>query len=186
MRSSVLHRVLSLMILAAVPPGAAAGQSVAEPGAVTATPFLNVSFGTNAPGGSLGIGAGIGYDLTSNLGVEGEFGHLFDVAGDDDALDWSVTTVTVNAVYHFDVRHVTPYATAGLGLERSSVDIKVPDPLALVVPSSTEVVWNFGGGAKYRVRDRMLARADLRRFQANDAAPDFWRLYGGLTVTLSR
>jgi hypothetical protein len=62
----------------------------------------------------------------------------------------------------------------------------VPDPLALYVPSSTEIVWNFGGGAKYKLSERMIVRADLRRFQANDSAPDFWRLYGGLTFTLSR
>ena len=27
---------------------------------------------------------------------------------------------------------------------------------------------------------------DLRRFEANDRAPDYWRLYAGLTFTLSR
>jgi hypothetical protein len=32
----------------------------------------------------------------------------------------------------------------------------------------------------------MFARADLRRFQANDAAPDYWRVYGGVTFLLRR
>jgi opacity protein-like surface antigen len=187
MRSSVLHRVFSLTILAlTVFPKGAGAQSIAEPGTLTATPFLNIAFGTNTDSGSLGIGAAIGYDFTANLGFEGEFGHLFDVAGNNDNIDWAVTTFTANAVYHFDVINVTPYATAGLGIERSSVDVKVPDPLALYVPSSTEIVWNFGGGAKYKLSERMIVRADLRRFQANDSAPDFWRLYGGLTFTLSR
>jgi opacity protein-like surface antigen len=185
MRSSVLRLVLfHTIVIGAVAPGRAAAQSVAEPRTWTATPFLNASFGTNAPGGSLGLGAAVGYDVTANLGFEGEFGHLFDVAGDTDNIDWAVTTFTANAIYHFDVLRVTPYATVGLGLERSSVDVKVPDPLALVQPSSTEIVWNFGGGAKYKLSDRMLVRADLRRFQANDSAPDFWRLYGGLTFRL--
>lgn len=187
MRSSVLHQVLCLTIVTGVlSPSSAFAQSVAEPGAWTATPFLNVSFGTNAPNGSLGIGAGLGYDLTANIGFEGEFGHLFDVAGDNDDIDWKVTTFSANALYHFDVINATPYVTAGLGLERSSVDVKVPDPVALVQPSSTEVVWNFGGGAKYKLSDRMLVRADLRRFQANDLAPDFWRVYGGLTFWIRR
>ena len=187
MRSNVLQRVVFLGVLTGVfAPSPASAQSVAEPGTWTATPFLNFAFGSTAPSGSLGLGAGIGYDLTSSLGVEGEFGHLFDVAGDNDNIDWAVTTFTANAVYHFDVINVTPYATAGIGIERSSVDVKVPDPLALVQPSSTEVVWNVGGGAKYKLTDRMLVRADLRRFQANDLAPDFWRLYGGLTFWLSR
>lgn len=187
MRSSVLQRVLFLSIVTGVfSPSPTFAQSVAEPGTWTATPFLNVSFGTNAPNGSLGLGVGVGYDLTSNLGFEGELGHLFDVAGDNDNIDWAVTTFTANVVYHFDVVRVTPYATAGLGVERSSVDVKVPDPVALVQPSSTEIVWNVGGGAKYRLSDRILARADLRRFQANDLAPDFWRLYGGLTFWITR
>lgn len=187
MRSSVLYRVLVLSISTGVfSSSSALAQSVAEPRTWTATPFLDVSFGTNAPGGSPGIGAGLGYDFTSNLGVEGEVGHQFDVAGDNHDIDWSVSTFSANVLYHFDVLHVTPYATAGFGVERSSVDVKNPDPLALYQPSSTEVVWNFGGGAKYRLNDRMLVRADLRRFEATDLAPDFWRFYGGLTFWIRR
>ena len=185
MRSSVLQATLFLTIAAfTIAPAPARAQSIAEPDTWTVTPFLGFSFGEDA--GSLALGAAIAYDFTTNLGVEGEFGHLFDVAGDDANVDWSATTVTANAIYHFDVLHVTPYATAGLGFERSSVDVINPDPLVLVVPSSTEVVWNFGGGAKYRLNNRWIVRADLRRFQANDVAPDFWRLYGGVTFRLRR
>jgi opacity protein-like surface antigen len=132
------------------------------------------------------VGAAVGYDFTANLGVEGELAYLFDVAGDDNNIDRSVTSFNANVVYHFDVRRVTPYATAGLGFERDSVDVRNPDPLALYAPSSTEVAFNFGGGAKYRVTDRLIARADLRRFEANDSAPDYWRLYGGLTFVWRR
>jgi opacity protein-like surface antigen len=185
MRSSVLQAALFLTIAAfAIAPAPARAQSIAEPDTWTVTPLLGFSFGTNALGGSLGLGAGIAYDWTANLGFEGEFGHLFDVAGDTNEIDWSVTTFSGNAVYHFDVLHVTPYATAGLGVERSGVDVQVPNPVALVPPSSTEIMWNFGGGAKYKLNNRMIVRADLRRFQANDDAPDFWRLYGGMTFTL--
>ena len=187
MHSNVFQRLLGVTILASViSPPSALGQSVAEPGTWVATPFLNVAFDTNAPGGSLGLGAGIGYDFTENIGFEGEINHLFDVSGDDHNVDWSVTTFSANAVYHFNVVRFTPYATAGLGVERSSVDVNDPDPLALYVPSSTEVVWNFGGGIKYRLPNGMIVRGDLRRFQANDIAPDFWRLYGGLTFFVRR
>jgi hypothetical protein len=48
------------------------------------------------------------------------------------------------------------------------------------------VAFNFGGGVKYPINDRLLARADVRRFQANDQAPDYWRLYGGLTWVVKR
>jgi hypothetical protein len=76
-----------------------------------------------------------------------------------------------------------------MGVERSNYSLKNLDPLALSLifdPSSTEVAINFGGGVKYPLRDRFIARADLRRFQANDLAPDFWRLYGGVTFILTR
>ena len=185
MRSSVLQAALFLTIAAfAIAPSPVRAQSIAEPDTWTVTPFLGFSFGLHHD--SVGIGAAIGYDFTANLGVEGEFGHLFDVAADDADLDWSATTFSANAVYHFDVVRVTPYATAGLGLERSSVDVKVPDPLAAPPSSSTEIVWNFGGGAKYKMNDRWTVRGDLRWFQANDDAPDFWRLYGGVTFGLRR
>ena len=165
-------------------PGPAAAQSLAEPRTWSVTPFLNTSVGIGNPGEdeSSGLGVAVAYDWTSNLGFEAEIGHLFDIAGEDANVDWSISTFSANVVYHFDVRRVTPYATFGLGFERSSHDIKNPDPLALYADlSATEVMVNFGAGAKYPIDDRWVVRVDLRRFQANDIAPDFWRLYGGLT-----
>jgi opacity protein-like surface antigen len=176
--------VLAMVFLS---PAASRAQSVAEPKTWTVTPFLSTSFGISRDrGSSLGLGAAIGYDLTANLGFETELGYVFDIAGENANTDWSLTNFSANAMYHFDVRRVTPYVTFGLGLERSNLTIDVPDPLALVQPDSTEVTYNFGGGAKYPISDRFLARADLRRFQANDLAPDHWRLYGGLTWWITR
>jgi hypothetical protein len=57
-------------------------RSIAEPNTVTVTPFLTGTFGTSDDlGGSIGLGVGVGYDFTRNLGVEGEIGHAFDVLG---------------------------------------------------------------------------------------------------------
>lgn len=59
----------------------AQAQSIAEPKTWTATPFLETS--ARVSGGSdnsLGLGVAAGYDFTSNVGVEGELAHLFDVA----------------------------------------------------------------------------------------------------------
>jgi len=174
--------------LALIPSAAhAQAQSVAEARTVTVTPFVGVSFGTSSGlGSSLGAGFGIGYDWTRNIGVEVELGHVFDVAGDDDNLDWSLTNISANAIYHFDVSRVTPYATLGIGWERSSPSFEVPDPAALTIGSSTEIAWNVGGGVKVPFGERLLARADIRRFQVNDFAPDHWRLYGGLTFWIKR
>jgi opacity protein-like surface antigen len=168
-------------------PLTAAAQSLAEPHTVTVTPFVSASFGTSSGlGGSLGLGGAVAYDFTSNLGIEGELGYVFDVLGNDSNRDWAITNVSANAVYNFDVKRITPYATFGLGVERSSPSVKVPDTLSLSVPPSTEVAYNFGGGVKYALSDQFLARADLRRFQANDLAPDHWRFYGGLTWWVKR
>jgi len=183
----------AIAVLTCVP--AASAQSIAEPRTWTATPFLGISFGMSQDvpvsfptfpnlDSSLGLGVAIGYDLTRNLGFEGELGYVFDVVNDDNTVDWSLTNVSGNAVYHFDVKHVTPYATFGLGIEHSSVDV-APNSLALSIPSSTEVAFNFGG-VKYPITRRVVARADLRRFEVNDAAPDHWRVYGGLTFTTRR
>ena len=170
-------------------PGIASAQSVAQPRTWTVNPFLGTSLGISDDGGagnSLAIGVGIGYDLTANVGFEGEIGHLFDVAGDNDDIDWSITNISGNFLYHFDVRNVTPYATFGLGFERSSIDVQDTDPVELVIPSSTEISFNFGGGMKYPINESLLVRGDVRRFQANDLAPDYWRLSAGLTFTLGR
>jgi len=180
--SSVL---IVLAILAA--PAASSAQSVAEPKTWTVTPFLGGSFGTSDDlGNSLTLGAAVGYDLTSNLGFEGEFGYVFDVVGDDTDVDWSLTNFSANAVYHFDVPRVTPYATLGLGVERSNLTIDNADILALYPPDSNEITFNFGGGVKYPLSERFLARADVRRFQATDLAPDHWRMYAGLTWWITR
>ena len=186
-RYRIVCVILTIATLAAAAPVRA--QSLPEPGTWTVTPFLTGSFGTSDDlGGSLGLGAAVAYDVTPNLAVEGEVGRVFDVAGDEGFVDWSLTNFSANAVYHFDVVGFTPYATFGLGLERSSVDADdLPDEsLVLLVPSSTEVTYNFGGGVKYRLNATMLVRGDLRRFEANDTAPDHWRLYVGLTFTVGR
>ena len=165
----------------------AAAQELPEAKTWSVTPFLHTSMGMGepAPRNSLGLGVAVSYDWTRNLAFEGDIGHLFDVAGDDADVDWSISTFSANAVYHFDTKYVTPYATFGLGLERSAFEVTNPDVLALYQDvSATEFAFNFGGGAKYAINDRWLARADLRRFQANDLAPDYWRLYGGITFKM--
>ena len=162
--------------------------SVAEPNTITVTPFLSASFGTSeGADSSIGIGGAVGYDLTRRLGFEFEVGRVFDVAGDTPDLDWSLTNFSGNVIYHFETPRITPYATAGLGWEHSNLDIDDDGfILDLDVPSSTEIAWNFGGGVKYPINERILARADLRRFQVKDVAPDHWRLYGGLTFWIKR
>ena len=162
-------------------------QSVAEPNTITVTPFVSVSFGMSEDWkSSLGVGFAVGYDLTKNLGFEFELGHVFDVAGNDENLDFDLTNISGNIIYHFDMPRLTPYASLGIGWEYASPEVQDPEILALYPPASTEIAWNFGGGIKYPINSRLLARADLRRFQVNDIAPDHWRFYGGITFWVKR
>lgn len=174
-----------ILVIGLLVPSVVHAQSIAEPRSWTATPFVSGVFGASGnTTSSLGIGAAVGYDLTSNLGFEGELARVFDVQGDSENVDWSLTNFHGNVVYHFDVVRFTPYATAGLGWERSSVEVDGDEPAP--ADSSTEVTFNFGGGIKYKIGGNMHARVDLRRFQSNDTAPDYWRLYGGITFVLRR
>src|SRR3982751_4266056 len=87
----------------------ARAQSVAEPKTWTVTGFLGTSVGTDTPsldglskdiaGNSMAIGGAVGYDLTSNVGFEGEYGYLFDLAGDTNQVDWSVANFNANFIY---------------------------------------------------------------------------------------
>lgn len=179
-------RVLAVLGLC-VAPRPATAQSVVEPKTVTITPFLSSAFGTpDNLGGGLGLGVAVTYDLTTALGFEGELSHVFDVLGDDANADLAVTNVSGNAVYNFRLPRVTPYATFGIGIERTSLDVESPDPLALYAQGSTEVSYNFGGGVKYPISELFVARGDVRRFQANDLAPDYWRVYGGISWWVKR
>jgi opacity protein-like surface antigen len=199
----------SVLVLTAWP-------AAAEARAWTVTPFLSTSAAISdpAPGNSIGFGVALACDWTPNLGFEGEFSHLLDVAGGP-WFKWSISNFSANAVYHVDVPHVTPYATFGLGFERNSLDLKgqTIDPalrddlLALGLTdatgfpgfrsSSTKVAFDLGGGVKSAIANRIAARIDLRRFQAVDTraaaagsprpprlAPNYWRLYGGMTFIL--
>jgi opacity protein-like surface antigen len=185
------------------------GQPVSSQRTWTATPFLHTSagiadsVGTNDPlvANSMGLGVAVGYDWTPRLGFEGEVSYLTDVAGNAPDINWSIGNFSANAVYHVDVRQVTPYATLGLGFARNRhvlkgagvTDLSFRDRLIAlgldirqsVASISNEVAFNAGGGIKYAMTDRVAARIDFRRFQYADIAPNHWRLYGGITFALT-
>ena len=178
---------LALVLVSAMPAAAQAGPvegQVAAPvqsGVWSVTPFLSFTFGGDSDTTSLGLGGAAGYDFTENLGVEGEFAFVFDLAADDEDADWSVASLGANVLYHFPLENgMFPYATAGVGFARSAVSV------GDVSHDSVEVGFNFGGGVKAPLTDTLSARGDIRYFKYNDAAPSGFRIYGGLTWKLSR
>ena len=175
------HLAAALLLSAATALPAAAQTPVSEPGTWTATPFISLTFGGDGDSSSLGLGGAVGYDLTDLWSVEGELAYVFDLAGDSDATDWSVASLSGNALYHFALENGwAPYATAGLTVARSNLTI------ADATADTAEFGVNLGGGVKMGLTDALTARADLRYFKYVDTAPDGFRLYGGLTWRLRR
>lgn len=172
--------------LSATPALAQTGQDLppvtaTERGVWSVTPLLSFTFGGDADSTSLGLGGAVGYSFTENLEAEGELAYVFDLIGDDEAADWSVLSVSGNAVYNFPlVNGWTTYATAGLTFARSNKQ------LSDTVADTAEFGFNLGGGLKVPLSDKLAARADLRYFGYNDAGPDGFRLYGGLTWKVRR
>jgi OOP family OmpA-OmpF porin len=164
---------------------AQAQSALPEPGTFDITPFIGfgTGFGDDSldpfdPSASFVLGVAVGYNLTTNLSIEGELGHIPDIVGDTDAFDLGITTFSANGVYHFDTEtKFVPYATLGLGFGNMGLDIEEVDD----EESSTEFLFNLGGGVKYPVTDRLQVRGDLRYFSINDENPNFWRFYGGVT-----
>lgn len=153
----------------------------ADSGVWTVTPFLSFTFKGDTDSTSLGVGGAVGYAFTWNFAVEAELGYVFDMAGDEDEVDWSLIGGSASLLYHVPLENnVTPYAAFGVGFGRAALTMGGVDT------SSTEAGFNFGGGVKAPLNDSMSVRGDLRYFKYNDAVPDAWRIYGGLMWTLGR
>ena len=120
------------------------------------------------------------YPLTSQFAVEGEIGHVFDIAPGNVNVDSSLTTVHATALYFINTSYVlTPYLAAGIGLGKYSVDF---DPGANF--SQTEIGFNLGGGVTYPVRGATYLRGDFRYFKHIDDVPSVWRFSGSVMVRI--
>ena len=51
---------------------------------------------------------------------------MFDVVGDEPDVDWSLTNFSANAIYHFDVRRVTPVRNGRVGRRAIEPDDRRP------------------------------------------------------------
>lgn len=185
MTLSRLPAALALVCLAALPAQAqeqpAPAPMAVEQGVWSVTPFLSLTFGGDADSTSLGAGAAAAYSVTDVVAVEAEVSYAFDLAGDDNEIDWTLLGASANLLYHFPLENgMVPYATAGVGVSRASIDAGGD------TVSSSEVGFNVGGGIKAPLNDSLAARGDIRYFKSSDAVPDVWRIYGGLTWTLRR
>ena len=128
---------------------------------------------------SLTLHGAAAFPLTPVLAIEGELGHVFDIAPGNVTVDSSLTTVHATALYFFNTSYVlTPYVAAGIGLGKYSTDVGATSF------SSTEVGFNLGGGVTYPLRSATYFRGDFRYFKHIDDVPSVWRFSAGIAVRI--
>ena len=177
-------RLASVVILAAVLLTSLPDAAHAQPPLQRDTWLLTgaLGLGLDADGSpSLTLHGAAAFPLTPVLAIEGELGHVFDIAPGNVDVDSSLTTVHATALYFFNTSYVlTPYVAAGLGLGKYSIDVRTP-------PSSfdaTEIGFNLGGGVTYPLKmwNATYFRGDFRYFKHIDDVPSVWRFSAGLAV----
>lgn len=178
---TLIPALVALVLL--VTPGAARAQGpLGDTPAWLLSPALGLAIDGDGDT-TLAISGALGYPLTSTLAVEGELGHLFDLAPGSGGLDSSLTTIHGSLLYFIDTEYVlTPYVAGGLGIGRFSLDAVAP-PLSF---KTTEIGFNLGGGVTYPLSDTMWVRGDVRFFKHIDDVPTAWRFTGGVTLRLGQ
>ena len=173
-------RLLMLFVCLAAMPGLALAQSPLASDTWHLTPSVGIAFDSDADA-TLSAAVAAAYPLTPNLAVEGELGHLFDLAPDDADVDSSLTTVHGALLYFFDTDYaLTPYLAGGLGIGHLSHEVSFP-PLSI---DSNEIGFNLGGGVTYPMDDALWLRGDFRFFKHIDDVPSAWRFSLGVTLGL--
>jgi opacity protein-like surface antigen len=158
---------------------------IVEPGAWTVTPLLGFGFGGNLENSPLAIGIATAYNWSPRVSFEGELGYTRSATqGVITPFDASVTTGSVNALYHFSAENWAPYATIGLGFGHANTDLS-PFDVGIDANNTTMMV-NFGGGVKTSLGERVNLRTGMRYYNGNDLVPSFWRPYVGLTFTVGQ
>ena len=171
-----------VVILAAVLMTAAPDVAHAQPPLQRDTWLLSAALGLALDADaspSLTIHGAAAYPLTSDLAIEGELGHVFDIAPGNVNVDSSLTTFHATALYFINTSYVlTPYLAAGIGAGKYSVEV------APAKFSTTEVGFNLGAGVTYPVGRATYFRGDFRYVKHIDDVPSVWRFTGGVTVRI--
>jgi len=128
---------------------------------------------------SLTMHGAAAFPLTKELAIEGELGHVFDIAPGNVTVDASLTTFHATALYFINTSYVlTPYLAAGIGAGKYSVEVGTADF------STTEVGFNLGAGVTYPLGKATFFRGDFRYFKHIDDVPSVWRFTGGIAVRI--
>jgi hypothetical protein len=177
------HRILTVFVVVlTLTPAAGSAQELFEEGEWTVTPGLGFALD---PDGDVSpaVIAAVAYSVTPTLIVEGELGHLFDLAPGDADVDSSLTSYHASVLYFVETPYVvTPYLAGGIGIGHLSHDVTNPSDSF----SATEIGFNLGGGAAYPLREGVLIRGDVRYFNHIDEVPWAFRFVAAVTFGLRR
>ena len=178
MRIGIVPAVCLTALILAATPGTAVAQPPLQPGTWLISPAIGLALDPDADP-SLAIAGGLAYPITSFFAVEGELGHVFDMAPDDADVDSKLTTVHGSLLYFFRTPYVlTPYVTGGLGVGKFSHEVRNP-PASI---SGTELGFNLGGGVTYPITGATWFRGDVRYFKHIDDVPTVWRFAAAVTI----
>ncbi len=176
---------------------APADESFITPASWNITAFIGPGFGGGLQSSALSLGAALGYNWTTRLAFEGEFGYARQSNSTLLNVNSNTETFSGNALYYFLIpRSYAPYVTFGLDVLHGGASVStngtatvagttVTTPALQVNASSTDFGINLGGGIKGRINQTVRYRGDLRYFNGG-SLPSFWRLYGGLTFALGQ
>lgn len=161
------------------------------------TPFLGLSFGGDARNEHMTYGGSIAWMGRGAIGFELDASLASNLLNDDRDLDLNlgkdrVGTAMVNLIIGapLGAPGVRPYATAGAGLMRLSID----SPLDVFDYEEDRLAVNVGAGLHGFVSERIGFRADVRYFRRLQDSDDdsgiglelgkfnFWRGTFGLTL----
>ena len=175
-----LSALVTMLVCVALAPGSASAQSPLE-GEWFLSPAIGIALDPDADV-SLTISGAVGYPVTPVVALEGELGHVFDMAPGDRDVDSSLTTVHGSVLYFFESDYVaTPYVAVGLGVGRFSHQVVLP-PASI---EATEVGFDLGGGVTYPLQNSMWLRGDFRYFKHIDNIPSAWRFSGSVVLRVA-
>lgn len=131
-------------------------------GAITLSPSVGgyVFDGYEKVDNDIAYGLGIGYNISKNLALEGDFNFVD--TDSDSGKDVNAYVYRVGALYHFmtDTK-IVPYIAAGLG----AIHIDGGDK-----ENGTDPLLNYGAGLKYFVTENIAIRGDARHIITDDVS----------------
>lgn len=159
------------------------------------SPFLGYNFGgdagcpeiTNCENKHANIGVAIG--TAKFIGFEEEFAYAKNFFGDTPGISSNVLTLMSNLTIGPTIGPVRPFATAGVGLIKSHVELT---PGSLVSTNNNNFGWDIGGGATFMF-GHLGVRGDVRYFHGfqdievlgftlSDLKLDFGRASAGVVL----